>query len=328
MPARRAATPATCRAPPTFPDDEAWHIGTPDLIVEIPKPHIVPAAGGDLWIDYIADSGLTEDRYLQAVEAKPGPGARAVVHHLLTYLIQDIDQDEVLAGRLDDRPTNNESFLNEFAVGKNGDILPEGTAQAGEGRIEDPLQPALSPVGQGNRRPRARRIEVLSQGLQAEVPPDLAADRQRARRARHPAPTPSRVTTATTASRSRRASPRCRRTCTIAASGCASRRSCRSGRAETLNCMYFDFNWHKVYNYADEVDAAAAGGHRAAHHPVARQHRQQSQQSRSAQLDRLRPADDGRDGVLVGDVDLSRRRGLQDDGSPSAPQARTTARER
>ena len=108
-------------APPTFPDDEAWHIGTPDLIVEIPKPHTVPAAGGDLWIDYIADSGLTEDRYLQAVEAKPGPGARAVVHHLLTYLIQDVDQNEVLAGRLDDRPTNNESFLNEFAVGESDD---------------------------------------------------------------------------------------------------------------------------------------------------------------------------------------------------------------
>jgi hypothetical protein len=75
-------------APATFPDDEEWHIGTPDLIVEIPKPHTVPAAGGDLWIDYIADSGMTEDRYLQAVEAKPGPGARAVVHHLLTYLIR------------------------------------------------------------------------------------------------------------------------------------------------------------------------------------------------------------------------------------------------
>jgi len=50
-------------AAPTFPDDEAWHIGTPDLIVEIPKPHTVPAAGGDLWIDYIADSNMTEDRY-------------------------------------------------------------------------------------------------------------------------------------------------------------------------------------------------------------------------------------------------------------------------
>jgi hypothetical protein len=109
---------------PTFPDDETWTIGEPDVIVEIPKPHIVAASGPDLWIDYIADSGLTEDRYLQAVEAKPGPGARAVVHHLLTYLIQDIDQDEVLAGRLDDRPTNNESFLNEFAVARTATSFP------------------------------------------------------------------------------------------------------------------------------------------------------------------------------------------------------------
>ena len=33
--------------PPVFPDDEAWHIGQQDLIVDIPKPHTVPAAGGD-----------------------------------------------------------------------------------------------------------------------------------------------------------------------------------------------------------------------------------------------------------------------------------------
>ena len=75
--------PADLPPPPVFPDEEAWHIGTPDLIVQIPKPHVVPANAADLWIDYIADSGLTEDRYLQAVEAKPGPGARTVVHHLL-----------------------------------------------------------------------------------------------------------------------------------------------------------------------------------------------------------------------------------------------------
>src|SRR5512134_2878816 len=30
--------PGDLPAPPSFPDDEAWHIGTPDLIVEIPKP--------------------------------------------------------------------------------------------------------------------------------------------------------------------------------------------------------------------------------------------------------------------------------------------------
>ena len=203
---------------------------------------------------------MTEDRYLQAVEAKPGPGARAVVHHLLTYLIQDIDQDEVLAGRLDDRPTNNESFLNEFAVGKNGDILPEGTAKLVKAGSKIRFNLHYHPSGKETVDRARVGLEVLSEGLQAEVPPDLAADRQRARRARHPAPTPSRATTATTASRSRRASPRCRRTCTIAASGCASRRSCRSGRAETLNCMYFDFNWHKVYNYADEATPLLPAG--------------------------------------------------------------------
>ena len=33
-----------------------------------------------------------------------------------------------------------------------------------------------------------------------------------------------------------------------------------SGRAETFNCMYFDFNWHKVYNYADDVTPLLPAG--------------------------------------------------------------------
>ena len=80
-------------APRTFENDDVWHIGKPDLIVEIPQPHVVPASGPDVWIDYIADSGLTEDRYVQAVETKPGRGARTVMHHLLTYLIQDVRRE-------------------------------------------------------------------------------------------------------------------------------------------------------------------------------------------------------------------------------------------
>ena len=42
-PARRAAIPRTCRRRRSSPNDEEWHIGTPDLIVEIPKDHVVPA---------------------------------------------------------------------------------------------------------------------------------------------------------------------------------------------------------------------------------------------------------------------------------------------
>ena len=33
-----------------------------------------------------------------------------------------------------------------------------------------------------------------------------------------------------------------------------------TGRAETLNCMFFDFNWHKVYNYADDVTPILPAG--------------------------------------------------------------------
>ena len=186
-------------AAPTFPDDEAWHIGTPDLIVEIPKPHVVPAAGGDLWIDYISDSGLTEDRYLQAVEAKPGPGARAVVHHLLTYLIQDIDQDEVLAGRLDD-PDQHERFLNEFAVGKRR-ILPKDRKLGRRDR--DPIQPALHKSG---KRPRIAPASVESIRRDTSEYPRFMQTRTRTRA--RPPRTRSSATTAITASRSPRASPR------------------------------------------------------------------------------------------------------------------------
>ena len=33
-----------------------------------------------------------------------------------------------------------------------------------------------------------------------------------------------------------------------------------TGRAETLNCMGFEFNWHKVYNYADEATPLLPAG--------------------------------------------------------------------
>ena len=58
--------------------------GEPDLITTLPKEHTIPAAEPDCWGVYFADSGLKEDRYIQAVETKPGKGARhgPPCHHL------------------------------------------------------------------------------------------------------------------------------------------------------------------------------------------------------------------------------------------------------
>ena len=110
--------PADMPPPRQFEDTDRWHIGKPDLIVSMPKDVKIAAAGPDWWANFIADSGLTEDRYIKAVEAKPGPGAAArVVHHEVASLLGP-----------DDQPTGGGTLV-EYAVGKNGDIYTEGSGK-------------------------------------------------------------------------------------------------------------------------------------------------------------------------------------------------------
>jgi hypothetical protein len=110
--------PADMPAPRTFEDNDKWHIGTPDLIVSLPFENTIEAQSSDWWADFVADSGLAEDRYIKAVEAKPvGAGASRVVHHAVMFLI-DPDSDNPSGG-----------VLNEYAVGKNGDVYPEGAGR-------------------------------------------------------------------------------------------------------------------------------------------------------------------------------------------------------
>jgi hypothetical protein len=109
--------------PREWDDSDRWHIGKPDIIVTSP-PHKVPAEAADWWGSYYVDTGLTEDRYIKAIESKPGN--TAVVHHLLTYAV---DADMTGDSNGDDSNGDAGDFLNEFAVGKNGDLFPEGTGR-------------------------------------------------------------------------------------------------------------------------------------------------------------------------------------------------------
>ena len=82
-------------APPprNFDDSDKWTIGEPDLVVKS-KEVTVPATGPDWWGDIgLIPTGLTEDRYVSAVEVKEindvpksGPtktvGGRFVFHHM------------------------------------------------------------------------------------------------------------------------------------------------------------------------------------------------------------------------------------------------------
>jgi hypothetical protein len=107
--------PADMPPPRKFEDADKWHIGKPDLIVSMPVAYTVKPASSDWWGNFVADSGLTEDRYIKAVETKPTRGGIRVVHHAVTSLVYD------------DMPEG--GTLNEYAVGKNGDIYPEDSGK-------------------------------------------------------------------------------------------------------------------------------------------------------------------------------------------------------
>ena len=102
--------------PREFADRDRWHIGEPDLVVPIPEPFVVPAEGANWWGDLLSDSGLTEDRWIRAVETKPSAEGFPVVHHAVTRLKESEDSDQG-------------DFLNEYAQGKNGDVFPEGSGR-------------------------------------------------------------------------------------------------------------------------------------------------------------------------------------------------------
>jgi hypothetical protein len=67
--------------PPTFVD--GWTIGQPDAVFEMTEPFDVPASG-EVPYQYVRiPTRITEDRWIQAIEIRPG--ARAHVHHVIAF---------------------------------------------------------------------------------------------------------------------------------------------------------------------------------------------------------------------------------------------------
>jgi hypothetical protein len=114
---------------PTFASDDEWSIGTPDLVVSAPK-YLVKANMADWFGSFYVDSGLKEDRWIKAIEVKPGD--KRVVHHTIVYSQQD-DEEElkmfVPEREQDGFNRNAGTRLIEYAIGNLGDMYDEGTAR-------------------------------------------------------------------------------------------------------------------------------------------------------------------------------------------------------
>jgi hypothetical protein len=99
------------------PPPETWalesQLGSPDLVIES-EPYTVPDHGQDQWWRPVTKSGLERSRWLRAIEVRPVPPfGRRVTHHVIIY-VHDGTTTRLLA---------------EWAMGKQGEVMPPGTAR-------------------------------------------------------------------------------------------------------------------------------------------------------------------------------------------------------
>ena len=129
--------PADLPPPLDFGSEDEWTIGEPDLILESPEV-VVPAAAPDRWTSLgTIPTGLTEDRYVAAVEVrefndmpKDGPsntvGGRFVFHHVgYNSVLPDVVYNSMLPDGVDDETTTR---WPTHEVGRSADVFP---AEAG-----------------------------------------------------------------------------------------------------------------------------------------------------------------------------------------------------
>jgi mono/diheme cytochrome c family protein len=138
--------PDVAPAPPEFPNEAGWNFesefGPPDLIIPS-EPIDVPAGGNDMWFQPYSDTGLTEDRCIRAMQVRPAGEAASVVHHANSYF---------------EEPQADGSFqrtgsVTEYAMGKVGEIVPEGVCRRASATAKIAWDIHLYPGGIGATAP-------------------------------------------------------------------------------------------------------------------------------------------------------------------------------
>jgi len=121
--------PADMPPAAVFADDDVWNFagqfgGPPDLIVKS-TPYTMPALSQDHWWKPEVPTGLTEDRWIRAIEIRPSTvEGRKITHHALARLQQEEDPED-LGAAAEVGP----GLLMEWAVGKQGEIMRENSGK-------------------------------------------------------------------------------------------------------------------------------------------------------------------------------------------------------
>jgi hypothetical protein len=118
-------------APKQWPDESIWNYaarfgGPPDLVLKSP-PYTMPARAQDAWWKPVIETGLSEARWVRAIEIRPSTvKGRRITHHALARLQQedpDAPQPQRDAnGQLIPSDDIGPGLFMEWAVGKEGEV--------------------------------------------------------------------------------------------------------------------------------------------------------------------------------------------------------------
>ena len=243
--------PADMPKPKEFSDADQWFIGKPDIVVTNEKAYTLPATGPDNIVDMLVDPGFTEDMYVMAIESKPADAKSfKVVHHFTTNLVEDPEEDATGL------------FLNEYALGKNGDIFPPNSGRLIKAGTKINFNLHLNPRGEVTPVNVKLGLKLFPKG---QVPKYVAftqhmgdaqeLDIPAGQIARHDGyfrlPRPALLSSFQPHMHNRG-----KAMCMEAIYPDVRADSARPGpaRTETLSCVSnYQFGWHITYPYADDV---------------------------------------------------------------------------
>ncbi len=130
---------------------QGWQLGEPDMVITPEKAYQLSADGDDVYRNFVVKSNFTEDRYISAVEVRPGNPA--VVHHVIGFI---------------DSYKQNGLYASEKLETATKDGQPGYTSFGGPGFVPTGMMggwapgndPHFLPEGIGTRIPKGSRIVV------------------------------------------------------------------------------------------------------------------------------------------------------------------------
>jgi hypothetical protein len=237
--------PADMPPPRTFDDNRyEWTLENqlgrpPDLIVPIPQPFVVKAGNANWWIDMVSDMDLKEDRWIKAYETKPSLEGFPVVHHATTSMLKANGEEE---------------GLSEYALGKTGDVHPDGSGRlvTAGAKIRWNMHYSANPNGKDT----TDRTSIAFWFYPKDYKPEHPLIRRSVGGVTDldfPAGDSNIRTDGYTI-----LSDNVRLTVYQPHLHNLGKRQCleaiyKDGRVQTLSCMNWDFGWHIAYNYEEDV---------------------------------------------------------------------------